>query len=135
MAARSALHGRYAEAAIGGVLIVYLTEWEVSANNDVEDITAHGDSFKRFTSLDADWTFRAQGHVVPASAAHYINTYFVNNNFQGEFTLRGYSGTVAGGTLIFEGTGIPTRGTLAAPMGLASQEIEFRGTGAPTVGM
>lgn len=128
------LIGRYAEASIGGVLIALLFDWEVTVEHDTEDVTAHGDHWQQHVPLDAGWRFRCRGYVVPGSAAHYINTAF-GAGPQASFALAGYSGSVATGTLIFAGTGIPIRGILSAPMVLAEQELEFIGVGAPTTGI
>jgi len=133
--ARSVLHGDFAEASIGGTLIALLTEWEVTVDTDTADVTAHGDEWKFNVALDSGWTFRAKGHVVPASASHYMNALYTSSAVPANITVAGFSGTVASGTKIFEGTGTPTRATLSAPMDLAEQEFELRGYGAPATGV
>jgi hypothetical protein len=134
-AARSVLHGRYAEASLGGTLIALLKDWEVTVETDVVDVTAHSDVWKVFDALDSGWTFRAKSYVVPASAAHIINQLYSSGALPPAITVAGYSGSVASGTKIFQGSGIPIRASLAAPMELAEQEFEVRGTGAPTTGV
>lgn len=135
MAVRSVLNGRYAEASVGGVLIALLTEWEVIVTTDDADTTAHGDYWQQHAVLDSGWTFRAKGYVVPGSAAHYINSLYSSATGAATAVLvAGFSGALAG-TKIFEGTGTVTRGTLSAPMELATQEFEIKGNGAPAVGV
>jgi hypothetical protein len=131
------LDGRYAEASLGGTLIAVLTEWEVTVETDTADATAHGDMWQFPLPLDSGWRVRCRGWIVPGSAAHYINAYYPSGaaGVIATIIFRGYSGTVAGGTLIFEGTVFPVRGNLSAPMTLAEQEIEFVGYGVPTVGV
>jgi hypothetical protein len=133
--ARSVLNGRYAEASVGGVLIALLYEWEVTVDTDSADVTAHGDPWKYKVALDSGWTFRAKSYVVPASAAHIINSLYSSGAVPPNVVVAGFSGTVAGGTKIFEGTGTPKRAALAAPMELATQEFEVEGYGPPTVGV
>lgn len=135
MAVRNALVGRYAEASLGGVLIALLTEWEVTYNHDTADGTAHGDVWKHFYPLDSGWTFRAKGFIVPGSASHYLNALWSSATALAYFTVAGYSGSVATGTKIFEGSGLPVRGNISAPMEMAVQEFEIQGDGAPTAGV
>jgi hypothetical protein len=135
MAVRNALVGRYAEASLGGVLIALLTEWEVTYSHDTADGTAHGDVWKHNYPLDSGWTFRAKGFVVPGSASHYLNALWSSGSAVAYFTVAGYSGSVASGTKIFEGSGLPVRGTITAPMEMAVQEFEIQGEGAPTAGV
>jgi hypothetical protein len=49
--------------------------------------------------------------------------------------VAGYSGTVASGTKIFEGTGTVTDADLTAPMGLATQGFTVKGNGPITTGV
>lgn len=135
MAVRNVLVGRYAEASVGGVLIALLFDWEVTYEGNTAETTAHGDIWKTFTPLASGWTFRAKGYVVPASVNHYPKQLFQAATLPAAVTVAGFSGTVAGGTKIFQGTGYPIRGNLSAPMELAEQEFEIRGSGAPTTGV
>lgn len=135
MALRDALNGRYAEASLAGTLVALLFDWEVTIETDTADATAHGDYWKVNLALDSGWTFRARGYVVPASAAHYLNVLWSSSTIPANFVVAGYSGSVSAGTMIFQGTGIPVRGSISAPMAMAEQEWEIRGTGAPTVGV
>ena len=135
MAVRSALVGRYAEASIGGVLIALLTDWTVEYSTRAIETTAHGDIWERNISGRASWTFTAKGFVVPGSTAHYLNVLWASGSAPAAVTVAGFSGTVAGGTKIFEGSGIPIRGKIEAPMELAVQDWEIRGDGPPTAGV
>lgn len=132
---RQVLRGRYAEAAVGGVLIGFLTEWEVEVETDTADVTGFGDYWKFNAPLASQWTFRAKNYVPVGSTAHDINALYTSSNVPAQVTVAGYSGTVAGGTKIFEGTGTPVRANLNAPMGLAEQGFEVRGNGTPTTGV
>lgn len=132
---RSVLNGRYAEASVGGVLLALLFDWEITVDTDTADVTAHGDVWKFKVPLDSGWKFRAKGYVVPASAAHYINSQWSSGAVPANVTIAAFSGTVGTGTKIWEGTGVPVRGNLSAPMALAEQELEFEGYGAPTTGV
>lgn len=134
MAVRNALVGRYAEASVGGVVIALLTEWEVTYTHDTADGTAHGDFWKHNYPLDSQWTFRARGFVTPGSANHYLNALWTANTAAAYVVVAGFSGAVSGGTMIFQGSGLPSRGNLSAPMEMAFQEFEIIGDGAPTVG-
>jgi hypothetical protein len=135
MAARSVLNGRYAEASVGGVLIALLFEWSVDVETTTVDLTAHGDTWKYIIPIVAGWTFKAKGYVVPASTGHQINALWSSGGPTANVTVAGFSGSVATGTKIFEGTGVPTKGSLSAPMELATQEFEITGFGAPSVGV
>ena len=132
---RAVLHGRYAEAAIGGTLVALLYEWEVEVETDTVDVTGHGDFWKFNTAIASGWTFRAKQYVIPASASHTINLLYSPSAVPAQFTVAGYSGSVASGTKIFEGTGTPVRANLSAPMELAQQGFEIKGNGAPATGV
>lgn len=132
---RDVLHGDFAEASVGGVLIALLTEWSVDVDTDTADVTAHGDEWKYNVALDSGWTFKAKGYIVPGSASHYMNSLYSSGAVPANVTVAGYSGTVSGGTKIFEGTGTPVKATLNAPMDVAEQEFEVRGYGPPTTGV
>jgi hypothetical protein len=133
-APRAVLNGRYAEAAVGGTLIALLFDWEITVETDTVESVAHGELWKKPLALDSGWRFRARGYVVPASTAHYINAYYVSGAGS-LYTVTAYSGSVATGTLIWQGTGFPVRGNLSASMALAEQEIEFIGYDVPAVGV
>lgn len=132
---RSALVGRFAEASLGGTLIALLFDWEVTYETETADATAHGDYWKVTLAMESGWTFRARGYVTPASAAHYGNSMWSSSAIPANVTVAGYSGSVSGGTKIFEGTGVPVRWNLTAPMAMAEQEWEIRGTGSPATGV
>ena len=72
-AARAIQNGRYAEAAVGGVLIAFLTEWDVKVNTDTADTTAHGDGWQYNQALDSGWVFSAKQWVPALSVNHTIN--------------------------------------------------------------
>lgn len=134
-APRGILNGRFAEAAVGNVLIGFLTDWSVKVNTDIADTTAHGDAWQYNAALDSGWTFTAKQFVPVASASHTINALYSTGAVPAQVTVAGYSGTVSGGTKIFEGMGTPTDADLDAPMILATQGFTVKGNGPPSVGV
>lgn len=134
MPAISRLNGRYAEISVDGTVIALCFDWELTVETDTAESVAHGELWKLPLALDSGWRIRARGYVVPASAAHYINTFYVAG-VGALLTIRLFSGTAAAGTEIWEGTGFAVRGNLTAPMALAEQEIEFVGYGVPATGV
>lgn len=134
-AGRGILNGRFAEAAIGGVLIGFLFEWSVDISTDTADTTAHGDVWQYNKPLDSGWTFKAKEYVPVATDTHILNTLYTTATVPVQVTVAGYSGTVAAGTKIFEGTGTPVHADLNAPMELATQGFEIRGNGSPSAGV
>jgi hypothetical protein len=135
MATRSVLVGRYAEASVGGLLIALLFDWKVEVTGKTIDLPAHGDKWDYVVPLQSGWTFTAKGYMVPGSSAHYINALWSSASLPAYFIVAGFSGSVASGTKIFEGSGLPVKGTITAPMELVEQEFEIKGHGAPTVGV
>lgn len=135
MAQRSVLIGRYAEASVGGTLIALLFDWKVTYEGRTVDLTAHGDKWDYIVPLPSSWTFTAKGYIVPASVNHYPKQLWTAASLPAYVTVAGFSGSVASGTKIFEGSGLPVKGSLAASMELAEQEFEIKGHGAPTVGV
>lgn len=135
MAQRTVLNGRFAEASLGGTLIALLTDWEWKVATDIIDLSAHGDVWKRKKPKISDWTFNAKSFVVLASAAHLINQLYSSGSLPALVTVAGYSGSVSGGTKIFEGAGYPSGAFLTAPMGVATQGFDLEGDGPPTTGV
>jgi hypothetical protein len=141
-AQRAVLDGRFAEAAVGGVVIGFLTDWEVKVTTKTADTTAHGDAWEYNQPLVSGWTFSAKQYMPVASASHTINALYSSGAVPAQVTIAGYSGAAAsqGGSLssdtkIFEGTGTPTSAGMTFPMTLATQEFECQGTGPPTTGV
>ena len=142
MAIRNALVGRFAEAAIDLttsdghtlVLVALLFDWRVVYTGKTVDLTAHGDTWDYIVPLPSGWTFTAKGYIVPASAATYPQKLFKASTLPPYIWVSGYSGSVATGTIIFKGQGLPVKGQITASMELAEQEFEIRGHGAPSIG-
>jgi len=144
-AQRAVLNGRHAEAAVGGVVIAFLTDWEVKVATDTADTTAHNDAWKYSRALDSGWTFTAKQYMPVGSASHTINSLYSSGSVPSVVTVAGYGGPTApasqGGTLgtsstkIFEGSGVPTSAGMAFPMDLATQNFELQGQGPPTTGV
>lgn len=132
----SFLHGDFAVATVGGARL-NIFDWRVEYRTTLLNSRGHGERWARQTPVESGWTFRGQGYVTAASAAHALNTGFANDAADPPtLTVIGYSGDDGTGTPIFTGTGIMTRGTLAAPDGaMATQEFEIEGDGPPTVGV
>jgi hypothetical protein len=134
MPGRSALVGRYAEASLGGTLIALLFDWKVTFTGKTVDLTAHLDTWEYIVPLPSGWNFTARGYIVPASVNHYLHTLWSKTVLPVYVTVAGFSGSVASGTKIFEGAGLPIKGEISAPMEMAVQDWEIKGHGAPTVG-
>lgn len=144
-AQRAVLDGRHAEAAVGGVVIAFLTDWEVKVSTDTADTTAHGDSWQYNQALDSGWVFTAKQYMPIGTASHTINSLYSSGGVPGQVTVAGYGGPTApasqGGTLgtsstkIFEGTGTPTSAGMIFPMDLATQDFEVKGNGPPSTGV
>jgi hypothetical protein len=135
MAGRAVLNGRYAEASVGGILIALLFDWKVTVSGKVIELPIGGDTWDYLAPLRSGWTFSAKGYMVPGSANHYVKALWAANTTTPYFVIEGFSGSVQSGTPIFQGTGLPVRGEIAAPMELVTQEFEIRGHGAPTIGV
>jgi hypothetical protein len=134
--ARSVVVGRFAQCTIdsggGDQPLVLLFDWEVSANFDFADGTAHGDRWKVKVFLDADWTARAKGYVVPGSTSHYIKA-ATNSTGPVLLNFKGWSDMTMT-TLLWAGTCYISRGRISAPMALMEQEFEMLSSGGPTAG-
>lgn len=136
IAARSAVVGRFAKIQLntgfGAADVVLLFDWEVNVNFDYADATAHGDRWKVKAFIDADWTARARGYVVPVDT----NTYIKNaTNSSGPILINfiGYTDMTAT-TVVWTGTGYIQRGRISAPLALMEQEFELVSSGAVTAG-
>src|SRR5437763_16902286 len=90
-APRPILHGRFAEAAIGGVVVANCFEREVEVETETADVTAFGDVWKFNAPLASGWTFLAKQYVIPPSASHTINTLYYSAAVPSQFTDAGYS--------------------------------------------
>jgi len=134
-AVRGVLNGRYAEAAVGGTLIGFLFEWTVKFSTRTADVTAHGDFWEYNAAMQTGWVFTAKQFVPIASTAHSPNALYTSGAVPAQFTVAGYSGSVASGTKIFEGTGTPTDAELNAPMDMATQGFSIQGNGPPATGV
>lgn len=139
IATRSAVVGRYAECSIAvgagaDAVCVLLFDWELNANFDFADVTAHGDSWKYKTFLDGDWTARAKGYVVPGSTNHYIKN-ATASSVPVSLTFKGWSGPTTSGTLLWAGPCYISRGRISAPMAMMEQEFELISNGVPTAGL
>lgn len=129
MAQKTTAIGRYAEASIGGVLIVQLYDWELVIEADYEDVTAHGDEYEVVVPLKQRWTFRARQYILLNTATSL--TAFTVSAEPATMEVRCYTEPASSGTIRFRGVGYPTRAMLAAPMELMEQEFEIRGSGLP----
>jgi hypothetical protein len=135
MAARQVINGRYAEASVGGgVVIALLFDWSVKFKSDHIDATGHGDLWRKHLPTVTEWEFKAKSFVVPASANHYGRLWSAGSTLT-LLTINGYDGKVTTGTPIFTGQGFPQSFELLAPMGVATQEFVVLGYGAPTLGV
>lgn len=127
------LHGQFALATISGVTLLLRT-WEVRYETKTVDVTAHGDDWDQIIVTTSSWRFRATCLAVPVTTASLLASLW-NTTQPGLVTVNAYSGAVGAGNLIFTGSGYPTSGTFSAPEGMAEQELEIVGVGAPTAGV
>jgi len=137
-AVRNVLIGRYAECSIGGVVLVFLFDWEINITSELTNLTACGDRWRVFVPIDSEWNARARGYIAPSAGTSYISGAYTSLAATGGaaqlLTFAGYT-AVTGGQQIWAGTCYITSGRLAAPMGLFEQEISLRGTANPTAGV
>lgn len=130
------LHGDFAAAQVGGVTF-NIFDWTVESRTITVDSRGHGERYRRPVPVSSEWTFRGRGYITAGSTSHALNAGFANDGADPPTNIQviGYSGST-GGTPIFTGTGVMTRGTIEAPDGgMAVQEIEIEGFGTPTVGV
>jgi len=132
--ARNFLNGRYAECAIGGVVLVFLFNFRIRMNADYANLTAAGDRWKVNVFLDADWTAEARGYIAPAAVTSYLSASMTAGIPQ-PLTFTAYSELAAGGHKIWEGTCYIKSGEISAPMALVEQSLEVIGSFKPTSGV
>src|SRR5437867_2637031 len=101
-APRNYLNGRFAECAIGGVLLGVCFDWSVDLEYGTTSPVAFGDLWETPTVLTGRWRARAKGFVVSGSVNHYLKALFAQHALISGITFAGYSGSVASGTKIFE---------------------------------
>lgn len=131
MAQKQTAIGRYAQCKIGGFVVAECFDWELTLEADHEDVTAHGDEWTVLAPLSQSWTFRARGYI-PLNTGTYANGVFNASGSPASLSVIAYTEPATSGTIRFQGTGYPTRFNLSVPMELIEQEIEVRGSGAPT---
>lgn len=133
MAAVTRLNGRYAICSIAGVTLT-LTSWECEIRTDYADGTAHGDFWDVPVPLKYSWTARASGYFDTASTTSgtYLHTFSgLDSTDQTAVAFVGYA-SADNTAPIFHGNGFITRARWESPQSQVIQEIEMRGTGAPT---
>lgn len=129
------LHGRYATALVDGVTL-HLFEYEITFEMELFDATAHGERWKVFVQGDQQWTLRARGYFTRGTAAYLARAASTSADplattvqaFQEDETASPANDT----DRLWVGAGFITRCNFSVPMGMVMQEIEIRGTGAPT---
>jgi hypothetical protein len=133
------IHGRYATCTFVGIGTLNVFDWEMEIRAEYADATAHGDYWEVVVPLKYMWTARVRGYF-DSAAASYLSAF------------KGASGAIAGGTAdlvpatftaigwtstgstnhnIFTASGFLVRARFNAPMAMAEQEAELRGSGAP----
>lgn len=130
----SRLVGRYAQCSIGGstgtVLLIF--DWEFGTSTDFADGTAHGDYWEQPVQLRHSWTFRGRGYILRNTGAALTATGWSSTDVAA-LAIIGYGDNIPTKVLI-SGNAFAARGNISAPMAMVTQEIEFRGVGAPTLG-
>jgi hypothetical protein len=135
---RNVLVGRYAECSIGGLVLVFLFDWEINVESDLVNLTATGDRWKIFVPVDSGWTGRGRGYIAPSAPTSYISAAYGGVAGTGgtpaSLIFAGWT-SATGGQKIWEGTCYISAGRMTAPQGLFEQEITVRGTAVPTAGL
>lgn len=131
--APSRLVGRFAQCSIGGstgtVLLIF--DWEFNVTTDFADGTAHGDYWEQPVQLRHSWTFRGRGYLTRGGAGLPASGW--SSTDVAALAIIGYGDNIPTKVLI-SGNAFAARGNISAPMAMVTQEIEFRGVGAPTLG-
>lgn len=141
--------GQFATASLQTSSSVYtqlfsLTEWEITIESEMAEVTAHGDFWEVNVPLKQSWRGRAKGFVALTGVLSYLAAF--KQGSDGDYRdpvllyFTGYNtvtppgaGTVQGASnIIFQGQGYVTRGNISVPMAMAEQEIEITGSGSPT---
>lgn len=132
------LQGRYAICTVAG-LTLNVFDWEMEVRVDYADGTGHGDPWDVPVPLKYNWTARVRGYFDTASPNSYLAAFANQIDHAGPtawvdqtpiaFVAYASANTA---TPVFHANGFVTRARFAAPMAMAEQELEMRGSGQAT---
>jgi hypothetical protein len=132
------LVGKYAVCHMGGLLVAQLVDWEAAINTTFEDGTAFGDYWEVPVQLRHSWSGRIGGFLTEASKVTFLSAYA--NPVATPYTdpvavtfIGYYDHLTLGPTKrLIQGDVLLSVVTIRAPQGMGTQELQFRGIGAPT---
>lgn len=139
------LAGVYATCTLAGITVLHLFDWSIKVTQTLIEVTAHGDEWEQWVPLRQGFTGRARGYLSrsAAIASGTTRSYLGGTNTTtsalrlgspgAEMSFVGYSDF--GSTVLFTGNCFAEDITIEVPNAMATQEINFRGSVAPTVGI
>ncbi len=130
------LNGRYAIVAAGTFTLTAF-DWEVEIRTEFVDGTGHGDIWDVPVPLKYLWTAHVRGFFDTSSHVSYLHSAYnaqITGSPPPDITAILFSAYASNDTSvpIFTGNGFVVRTRFAAPLAMAEQELEMRGTGVPT---
>lgn len=139
------LAGVYGQATLSGITVLHLFDWSIKVTQTLIEVTAHGDEWEQWIPLRQGFTGRARGYLSRAAdiTSATKRSYLGGTNTSAgplrlgapgsEMTFIGYSDF--GTTVLFQGLCFAEDITIEVPNAMATQEINFRGSVAPTAGI
>lgn len=143
------LHGRYGICLWASATLL-LFDWEIQAEQEFADGTAHGEYWDNPVPLKMMWSGTARTYITtePPSQAYSnaswltwaASNYLLYTGFRvsgdpSAATFVGYNRPSTGNHPIFTGSAYVSRASLQMPRsGMAVQEVQLRGIAAPSVG-
>jgi hypothetical protein len=130
------LNGRYAIATVAGFTLT-LHAWSLEVRTEFVDATGHSDIWDVPVPLRYSWSCQASGYFDTGTRVSYLHTGYsgqIVGTVPPDITPVLFSGYASADTSvpIFTGSGFLVRAHWNAPLALAEQELEIRGTGIPT---
>ena len=138
------LVGKYAVCSINGMLVAQLTDWETTISTTFEDATAFGDYWEVPVQLRQAWTGRVAGFMTEASRVTFLTAYanpvatpytdpaaitFIGYN---DYPTAFASPILPTTKRLFQADALISIVSIRLPNGMATQELQMRGAGAPT---
>src|SRR5436190_16314585 len=139
------LAGVYGSATLNGITLLHLFDWSIKVTQTLSEVTAHGDEWEQWKPLRQGFTGRARVYLSRAAAISDAarRSYLGGTNTSAsaarltapgaEMTFTGYSDF--GTTVLFTGLCFAEDITIEVPNAMATQEITFRGSVAPSAGI
>jgi hypothetical protein len=126
--------GRYCICQLGNTnAVLQLTDWRVQVRTEFVDGTGFGDFWDVPVPIKYLWTARAGGLF--GGGLSYLEAYHVAQTGTSDILSATFIGFADTGSSvpIFRGTGFTELAAFRAPQSMVEQEIEIRGTGAPSL--